>query len=226
MKLVMVIIALMGLGMNVTANDNVIADESETIREFISFDGVVARIASLKEGQGVYSEMVDEITRLITNWKKADVRAKALSLLKKEGFELSKDKKILIMEWGGGGVPYRALYLSESVYYIRQSDKEELQVEKQSLLPKVSKDADSIQRIIEKKEYEGDISGGGFDFQTYILTTLGSDEQDKVVVIYGAAVARIKDKKDKDDNMENTLKVYELIQSIRALCKIKAESGA
>jgi len=205
---------------------NTQAIEQENIDAYSTFSDVSAQIPLLAKRQNIFSETVDEINTLIIGWKKENIRKKSLKLLTENGFDIANSKNIIVIEWGGGGLSYRALYLSENVFFIGELDDKNLSIKKIDIDKNMLKETIAIQSMIEKEDYEGNISSAGDDFQTYIVTILSNTDKEKPIVIYGASVANIKDKKSKTNNEKDTITIFDLIMKIKKNCYIKPESGA
>lgn len=212
------------LGVSMVINASAIMPEN--INSYSTFKHVIAQVALLSKRQFVYAETVDEINALINNWKGSNIRKKSLTLLKENGFDVASSKNIMVIEWGGGGLPYRALYLSDAIFFIRESENRNLVAKKISVKKSILLEENFIKKIIEKANYKGDISGVGDDFTTYIITIFNDAEREKVVIIYGASEENIKSKKERTDNDRDTLSLFDLIMKIKKSCSIKPGSGA
>ena len=200
------------------------AIERKYIDEYVSFSGAMAQMSLLAKSGDVFGATRDEINMLIADWKKSEVRSNALKLLAKHGFDIAEADDLVVIEWGGGGVPYRALYLSKAVFFVRESSTGDLSVEKKEVNGDVRNNAALIKEIIEKKKYKGNISGGGLDIRTHIVTIVGAAHN--TAIIYGGAVSIISRKQNLTDNEKDTMAVWRLIWKIRQACVIKPESGA
>ena len=201
------------------------AIERKYIDEYVSFSGAIAQMSLLAKSGNVFRETKDEIDMLIADWKKSGVRSNALKLLAKHGFDIAEADDLVVIEWGGGGILYRALYLSKTVFFVRESSTGDLSVEKKEINGDVRNNAALIKEIIEKKKYAGDISGGGSDIPTFIVTIIGAGH--KTAIIYDAPPLDVLSGKRKpNDNEKNTLFLMELIWKIRRAYGIKPESGA
>ena len=205
---------------------NVFADERLGF-DFSEFDGIDDQILLLSRDKDVLAVTRREVDRLVASWKQRDLRKKSLILLKKANFNTLESGKIVVVEWGGGGLGYRALYLSKRIFYIRelgdQFKIDEILV-KDSL--KLKEDIHAIIEILKKdSDYIGNISGFSFDTQTYFLTFLNEKEIKKSIIISGSSVIKIK-KKDMSANERNTISLWDLIMMIKENCKLSPESGA
>lgn len=207
---------------------NAQAVEQKKVDTYSTFSGVMGQMSLLSKKQNVLFETVCEINTLITGWAKENIRKKSLKLLAENGFDIARSKNIIVIEWGGGGISYRALYLSEKIFFVRKADDRSLQIEK-TVMDKtlqIQTEVNSITEIMGSDKYIGNISGFGFDFQTYIVTILDGTGKEKTAIIYGASITDIKDKKDKTDNEKDTIAIWDLIMRIRKSFDIKPEGGA
>lgn len=205
---------------------NVFADERLGF-DFSEFDGIDDQILLLSRDKDVLAVTRREVDRLVASWKQRDLRKKSLILLKKANFNTLESGKIVVVEWGGGGLGYRALYLSKRIFYIRELG-DQLKIDeilvKDSL--KLKEDIHAIIEILKKdSDYIGNISGFSFDTQTYFLTFLNEKEIKKSIIISGSSVIKIK-KKDMSANERNTISLWDLIMMIKENCKFSPESGA
>ena len=205
---------------------NVFADERLGF-DFSEFDGIDDQILLLSRDKDVLAVTRREVDRLVASWKQRDLRKKSLILLKKANFNTLESGKIVVVEWGGGGLGYRALYLSKRIFYIRELG-DQLEIDeilvKDSL--KLKEDIHAIIEILKKdSDYIGNISGFSFDTQTYFLTFLNEKEIKKSIIISGSSVIKIK-KKDMSANERNTISLWDLIMMIKENCKLSLESGA
>ncbi len=205
---------------------NVFADERLGF-DFSEFDGIDDQILLLSRDKDVLAVTRREVDRLVASWKQRDLRKKSLILLKKANFNTLESGKIVVVEWGGGGLGYRALYLSKRIFYIRELG-DQLKIDeilvKDSL--KLKEDIHAIIEILKKdSDYIGNISGFSFDTQTYFLTFLNEKEIKKSIIISGSSVIKIK-KKDMSANERNTISLWDLIMMIKENCKLSLESGA
>lgn len=205
---------------------NVFADERLGF-DFSEFDGIDDQILLLSRDKDVLAVTRREVDRLVASWKQRDLRKKSLILLKKANFNTLESGKIVVVEWGGGGLGYRALYLSKRIFYIRELG-DQLKIDeilvKDSL--KLKEDIHAIIEILKKNsDYIGNISGFSFDTQTYFLTFLNEKEIKKSIIISGSSVIKIK-KKDMSANERNTISLWDLIMMIKENCKLSPESGA
>ena len=205
---------------------NVFADERLGF-DFSEFDGIDDQILLLSRDKDVLAVTRREVDRLVASWKQKDLRKKSLILLKKANFNTLESGKIVVVEWGGGGLGYRALYLSKRIFYIRELG-DQLKIDeilvKDSL--KLKEDIHAIIEILKKdSDYIGNISGFSFDTQTYFLTFLNEKEIKKSIIISGSSVIKIK-KKDMSANERNTISLWNLIMMIKENCKLSPESGA
>ena len=205
---------------------NVFADERLGF-DFSEFDGIDDQILLLSRDKDVLAVTRREVDRLVASWKQRDLRKKSLILLKKANFNTLESGKIVVVEWGGGGLGYRALYLSKRLFYIRELG-DQLKIDeilvKDSL--KLKEDIHAIIEILKKdSDYIGNISGFSFDTQTYFLTFLNEKEIKKSIIISGSSVIKIK-KKDMSANERNTISLWDLIMMIKENCKLSLESGA
>lgn len=205
---------------------NVFADERLGF-DFSEFDGIDDQILLLSRDKDVLAVTRREVDRLVASWKQRDLRKKSLILLKKANFNTLESGKIVVVEWGGGGLGYRALYLSKRIFYIRELG-DQLEIDeilvKDSL--KLKEDIHAIIEILKKdSDYIGNISGFSFDTQTYFLTFLNEKEIKKSIIISGSSVIKIK-KKDMSANERNTISLWDLIMMIKENCKLSPESGA
>ncbi len=205
---------------------NVFADERLGF-DFSEFDGIDDQILLLSRDKDVLAVTRREVDRLVASWKQRDLRKKSLILLKKANFNTLESGKIVVVEWGGGGLGYRALYLSKRIFYIRELG-DQLKIDeilvKDSL--KLKEDIHAIIEILKKdSDYIGNISGFSFDTQTYFLTFLNEKEIKKSIIISGSSVIKIK-KKDMSANERNTISLWNLIMMIKENCKLSPESGA
>lgn len=205
---------------------NVFADERLGF-DFSEFDGIDDQILLLSRDKDVLAVTRREVDRLVASWKQRDLRKKSLILLKKANFNTLESGKIVVVEWGGGGLGYRALYLSKRIFYIRELG-DPLKIDeilvKDSL--KLKEDIHAIIEILKKdSDYIGNISGFSFDTQTYFLTFLNEKEIKKSIIISGSSVIKIK-KKDMSANERNTISLWDLIMMIKENCKLSPESGA
>ncbi len=205
---------------------NVFADERLGF-DFSEFDGIDDQILLLSRDKDVLAVTRREVDRLVASWKQRDLRKKSLILLKKANFNTLESGKIVVVEWGGGGLGYRALYLSKRIFYIRELG-DQLKIDeilvKDSL--KLKEDIHAIIEILKKdSDYIGNISGFSFDTQTYFLTFLNEKEIKKSIIISGSSVIKIK-KKDMSANERNTISLWDLIMMIKENCKLSPESGA
>lgn len=205
---------------------NVFADERLGF-DFSEFDGIDDQILLLSRDKDVLAVTRREVDRLVASWKQRDLRKKSLILLKKAIFNTLESGKIVVVEWGGGGLGYRALYLSKRIFYIRELG-DQLKIDeilvKDSL--KLKEDIHAIIEILKKdSDYIGNISGFSFDTQTYFLTFLNEKEIKKSIIISGSSVIKIK-KKDMSANERNTISLWDLIMIIKENCKLSPESGA
>lgn len=205
---------------------NVFADERLGF-DFSEFDGIDDQILLLSRDKDVLAVIRREVDRLVASWKQRDLRKKSLILLKKANFNTLESGKIVVVEWGGGGLGYRALYLSKRIFYIRELG-DQLKIDeilvKDSL--KLKEDIHAIIEILKKdSDYIGNISGFSFDTQTYFLTFLNEKEIKKSIIISGSSVIKIK-KKDMSANERNTISLWDLIMMIKENCKLSPESGA
>lgn len=205
---------------------NVFADERLGF-DFSEFDGIDDQILLLSRDKDVLAVTRREVDRLVASWKQRDLRKKSLILLKKANFNTLESGKIVVVEWGGGGLGYRALYLSKRIFYIRELG-DQLKIDeilvKDSL--KLKEDIHAIIEILKKdSDYIGNISGFSFDTQTYFLTFLNEKEIKKSIIISGSFVIKIK-KKDMSANERNTISLWDLIMMIKENCKLSPESGA
>ncbi|UKI33563.1 MAG: hypothetical protein L6W00_09085 [Lentisphaeria bacterium] len=172
---------------------NVFADERLGF-DFSEFDGIDDQILLLSRDKDVLAVTRREVDRLVASWKQRDLRKKSLILLKKANFNTLESGKIVVVEWGGGGLGYRALYLSKRIFYIRELG-DQLKIDeilvKDSL--KLKEDIHAIIEILKKdSDYIGNISGFSFDTQTYFLTFLNEKEIKKSIIISGSSVIKIK----------------------------------
>ena len=205
---------------------NVFADERLGF-DFSEFDGIDDQILLLSRDKDVLAVTRREVDRLVASWKQRDLRKKSLILLKKANFNTLESGKIVVVEWGGGGLGYRALYLSKRIFYIRELG-DQLKIDeilvKDSL--KLKEDIHAIIEILKKdSDYIGNISGFSFDTQTYFLTFLNEKEIKKSIIISGSSVIKTK-KKDMSANERNTISLWDLIMMIKENCKLSPESGA
>lgn len=205
---------------------NVFADERLGF-DFSEFDGIDDQILLLSRDKDVLAVTRREVDRLVASWKQRDLRKKSLILLKKANFNTLESGKIVVVEWGGGGLGYRALYLSKRIFYIKELG-DQLKIDeilvKDSL--KLKEDIHAIIEILKKdSDYIGNISGFSFDTQTYFLTFLNEKEIKKSIIISGSSVIKIK-KKDMSANERNTISLWDLIMMIKENCKLSPESGA
>ena len=205
---------------------NVFADERLGF-DFSEFDGIDDQILLLSRDKDVLAVTRREVDRLVASWKQRDLRKKSLILLKKANFNTLESGKIVVVEWGGGGLGYRALYLSKRIFYIRELG-DQLKIDeilvKDSL--KLKEDIHAIIEILKKdSDYIGNISGFSFDTQTYFLTFLNEKEIKKSIIISCSSVIKIK-KKDMSANERNTISLWDLIMMIKENCKLSPESGA
>lgn len=205
---------------------NVFADERLGF-DFSEFDGIDDQILLLSRDKDVLAVTRREVDRLVASWKQRDLRKKSLILLKKANFNTLESGKIVVVEWGGGGLGYRALYLSKRIFYIRELG-DQLKIDeilvKDSL--KLKEDIHAIIEILKKdSDYIGNISGFSFDTQTYFLTFLNEKEIKKSIIISGSSVIKIK-KKDMSANERNTISLWDLIMMIKENCKLSPENGA
>ncbi len=200
---------------------NVFADERLGF-DFSEFDGIDDQILLLSRDKDVLAVTRREVDRLVASWKQRDLRKKSLILLKKANFNTLESGKIVVVEWGGGGLGYRALYLSKRIFYIRELG-DQLKIDeilvKDSL--KLKEDIHAIIEILKKdSDYIGNISGFSFDTQTYFLTFLNEKEIKKSIIISGSSVIKIK-KKDMSANERNTISLWDLIMMIKENCKLR-----
>lgn len=198
----------------------------ELVTKYPESCSVISLIELLSKEQQIIPESSEEFYSLAKNWKDKDFRKKSLDLLKKDGFDITHTKKFIVIEWGGGGIPYRALYLSEFAYFVCVSGSEKIQTRKININTDIHDDINAIIKIIKQNNFYGNITGEGADFQTYVITIFDNEAKEKTAIIYGASVANIKDKKDKNDNEKDTIAVWDLIMNIKESCGIKPDSGA
>ena len=197
----------------------------ELVAKYSESCDAISLIESLSKEQQIIPEASEEFYSLIKNWKDKEFRKKSLDLLKKDGIDVTRTPKIIVIEWGGGGIPYRALYLAEFAYFIRVSDSEKIQTKKININADMHADINAIIKIISQNNFYGNITGEGADFRTYVVTIL-DEAKEKTAIIYGASVANIKNKKDRNDNEKDTVSIWDLIMNIKKNCGIKPESGA
>lgn len=207
---------------------NVSAATPDDIENYSTFKSVTNQVSLLSKQEAIFPVTVDEINRLITGWQKEDIRKKSLALLKQNGLDIADSKQLVIIEWGGGGVPYRALYLAPAAFLVRESANRQLTVEKIAAdkTGEITKDANFIRQLFKDSQYQGNITGVGYDVRTYIVTVLDGAAKEKTAVIYGTVEIDIYRGKDKTDQEKDTVAVYKSILSIKKSCGIKPESGA
>jgi len=196
----------------------------DIIIKFLNFDNIEFVLTTLAKQESVYSPTVDEIKSLTAGWKKRNCRIKAIDLLKQKNIDIFSGKNALIIEWGGGGISYRAFFLSERAFFVQGFGDGVFQMREIDTNSDILGNANAIKVIAQKDGENGNISWLGDDFQTYIITTLG--ESEKTLILYEAAVFYIKNKSPKNENEKNSLKIYDLILKLQKSCEIKPATGA
>ena len=195
------------------------AVDKKTVDEFAAFGGVAARMEHLAKADNVFSATVDEVNREIADWKKAELRSTALKLLAERGFDTAASDRVIVIEWGGGGIGYGALYFAERAFVVREKERG-LSIREVDVNGRIRKRFADLDEFLEKRKYAGNVSGGGCDIPTFVITVLGAGS--KTVIVYDA-VWRVKNMTDVE---RDTLAVVELIDKIHEACGIPPESGA
>ena len=88
----------------------------EDIEAYAEFKDTAAQLELLTVG-GDVSWGKEEVASLITRWADAGLRANVIKALAKNGFDLAQLEWALVIEWGGGGVPYSALYIADKAAF-------------------------------------------------------------------------------------------------------------
>ena len=94
----------------------------EDIEAYAEFKDTAAQLELLTVG-GDVSWGKEEVASLITRWADAGLRANVIKALAKNGFDLAQLEWALVIEWGGGGVPYSALYIADKAFLVEEQDK-------------------------------------------------------------------------------------------------------
>ena len=204
------------------------AIEQKSLDSFCTFESPIAQLSLLTgNGKTVFDSTAD-IKLTIQDWKKDNFRKKALNLLECKSVNIRKSNKMVVIEWGGDGVPYSALFFLKAIYFIKDNGAGDMlieKIEKTAEMKEVFKNVDMLINIVEKSKYKGDISGDGEDILTYIITILHGDE-DKSVIIYEAAIPDIEENNDRTGNKKLTIMIWEFIIKIKKICNINLDSGA
>jgi len=195
------------------------------IDDFCAFKSAMVQLSLLRGKGRVVSESAADIESTIRDWKKDDLRKKALTLLADNGINIQESNKGIAIEWGGGGVPYSAMFFLDAVWLIRDHGAGDLSIKKISETKDAMEDVHPLIRTITETKYEGDITGDGEDIPTYIIT-LFHDKSNQTVILYEAAVPEIGEENGGDPRKDLTVKILERIMKIKEKCNIKPDSGA
>lgn len=190
------------------------AATSEELEAYAEFNDAAAQLALLtNEGDASWGK--EEVSCLITQWADAGLRANVIKALAENGFDLAQLDDVLVIEWGGGGVPYRALYIAERVFRVKELDKK-IAVDELALNDDIKNDAAELRKLLIEDQYEGVIAGAGADISTYIVTVFAREDSE-TAIIYSAAA---------DKASGDTAAVLKAIAQIKEKCNIAGESGA
>lgn len=186
----------------------------EDIEAYAEFKDAAAQL-DLLAGAADTAWGREEVTGLIDEWQDAGVREHVIKALADNGLDLAKSENTVVVEWGGGGIPYRALYIAEKVFLVKEQDKK-IAVNELALNDDIKKSAAELRNLLIEDQYAGVITGAGVDIKTSIVTAFAKDGG-KTAIIYDAAP----EKASKD-----TVAVLKAIALLKENCNIANESGA
>lgn len=186
----------------------------EEIEAYAEFKDAAAQLALLSSDSDA-SWGKEEVTVLIDQWADAGLRANVIKALAENGFDLAQLEDVLVVEWGGGGVPYRALYIAEKAFLVKELDKK-ITVDELALNDDIKKSAAELRNLLVEDQYKGVIAGAGADVAVCIVTVFDK-EGGKTALIYDAATEKAS---------EDTAAALKLIAGIKEKCDIAGESGA
>lgn len=186
----------------------------EEIEAYAEFKDAAAQLALLLSDSDA-SWGKEEVTGLIDRWADAGLRANVIKALAENGFDLAHLEDVLVIEWGGGGVPYRALYIAEKAFLVKELDKK-ITVDELALNDDIKKSAVELRNLLVEDQYKGVIAGVGADVAVCIVTVFDK-EGGKTALIYDAATEKAS---------EDTAAALKLIAGIKEKCDIAGESGA
>lgn len=192
------------------------AAETQNIDAFARFTDASAQADILADDAQNTAWGENEVDALINEWKNADIRKKSIDLLARNGFDITSNKNTVVIEWGGGGVSYQALYIAEKGFLVKTQDKN-ISVEEITINETLSQTVATLQKMLKNDNYPGDISGNGCDFITCIITAF-DDTTANTAIIYSAAAS--------DQTNTNTVEALKLISEIKEACKINNSNGA
>lgn len=186
----------------------------EDIEAYAEFKDTAAQLELLTVG-GDVSWGKEEVASLITRWADAGLRANVIKALAKNGFDLAQLEWALVIEWGGGGVPYRALYIADKAFLLEEQDKK-IAVNELTLNDDIRNGVAELRKLLIEDQYEGVIAGAGADIRTYIVTAFDK-EGGQTAIIYDAVTG---------ESSEDTGAALKAIAGIKEKCNIAGESGA
>ncbi len=186
----------------------------EDIEAYAEFKDTAAQLELLTVG-GDVSWGKEEVASLITRWADAGLRANVIKALAKNGFDLAQLEWALVIEWGGGGVPYSALYIADKAFLVEEQDKK-IAVNELTLNDDIRNGAAELRKLLIEDQYEGVIAGAGADIRTYIVTAFDK-EGGQTAIIYDAVTG---------ESSEDTGAALKAIAGIKEKCNIAGESGA
>ena len=186
----------------------------EDIEAYAEFKDTAAQLELLTVG-GDVSWGKEEVASLITRWADAGLRANVIKALAKNGFDLAQLEWALVIEWGGGGVPYRALYIADKAFLLEEQDKK-IAVNELTLNDDIRMGVADLRKLLIEDQYEGVIAGAVADIRTYIVTAFDK-EGGQTAIIYDAVTG---------ESSEDTGAALKAIAGIKEKCNIAGESGA
>ena len=186
-------------------------EEVEAYTDFKDAETQLALLAADRDS----SWGIEEIKALIDEWQDAGVREHVVKSLAGNGLDLAKSESALVVEWGGGGIPYCALYIAEKVFLAKEQDKK-LAVNELTLNDDIKTAAVELRNLLIEDQYSGMVAGAGTDIITCIITAFEPDGS-KTAIVYDAATEKTPD---------DTVAVLKAIAALKKSCNIDCGSGA
>ena len=140
----------------------------EEVEAYTDFKDAEAQLALLAADSDS-SWGIEEIKALIDEWQDAGVREHVVKSLAGNGLDLANSESALVVEWGGGGIPYCALYIAEKVFLVKEQDKK-LAVNELTLNDDIKTAAVELRNLLIEDQYSGMVAGAGTDIITCIIT--------------------------------------------------------
>ncbi len=194
----------------------------EEERFFLQMSGVEESLSKISNFKGYTTEP----QRFIIRIKRENYRQRVIDLLKRKNISMVKQDSVLVIEWGGGGLNYRCLYIAKIAIFFKVNNDGEMQYQDIVITDEFKNKIVEINKILCGAGYYGDISGRGADFPTYIITTISKEAREHVAILYGAVIPKLKKEVNQTKDMQRTLKLNNLIIQLKEICKLEPESGA